>query len=209
MIEHLLVAGAKLRWGKPPTVPSVQDGAIQPSPTPANDMTYLGSTEDQPRGLFRRAPPVYQVPANTPVPHTWLDYISGRTAFVAQRSDVLTGFMSGCLIARGTYNGAMSVFHMGTVNDREVTRLVKTGFRTDLPGDTTGFYPQLAWSFNERDVIRLPDGTKPATEIIALVTSSGSFFSIMLCYCPNGEFMVGGIRRVPPLNRTRIMATLM
>jgi hypothetical protein len=47
-------------------------------------MTYLGSTQDQPRGLFRRAPRVYQVPPNTLVPHAWLDYISGSTAFVAQ-----------------------------------------------------------------------------------------------------------------------------
>ena len=203
MIENLLVAGARIRWQKPRTLGSANDGAIQPSINPANPMTYLGSTQDQPRGLFRRAPRVYQVPANTPVPHTWLDYISGSTAFVAQGSDVLTGFMSGCLIARGTYNGAMSVFHMGTVQDPDVTRLVKTGFRTDLPGNATGFYPAAAWSVNERVA------TGRYCEVIALVTSSGSFFSILLCQWPNNEWTVGGIKQVLPLNRTRIMANLM
>ena len=209
MIQHLLVAGAKISWRKPPTLGSPNDGAIQPSTNPANAMIFLGSTRDQPRGLFSRlfrpAPSGYRVPENTPVPHTWLDYISGRTAFLAQGSDVLTGFMSGCLIARGTYNGAMSVFHMGTTQDQEVTRLVKTGFRTDLPGDTTGFYPAAAWSDNERV------GTGQYTEVIALVTSSGSFFSILLCRPMHlyNEWTVGGIKQVPPLNRTRIMAKLM
>jgi len=203
MIENLLVAGARIRWTKPNTVAQAQDGSIVASVNAGNPMTYLGSTQAQPRGgLFHRAPRVYQAPANTPVPHTWLDYIPGRTAYVGQGHDVLTGFMSGCLIARGTYNGAMSVFHMGTVENPVATNLVKIGFRTDLPGNASGFYPAAAWTVGERAA------TGMATDIVALVTSAGSFYSILLCHGVN-EYIVGGIKKVPPLNRVAIMARLM
>jgi hypothetical protein len=202
MIENLLVAGARIRWTKPHTVAQAQDGTIVASVNGSNPMIYLGSTQTQPRGgLFRRAPQVHQVPPNTPVPHTWLDYIPGRTAYVGQGTDVLTGFMSGCLIARGTYNGAMCVFHMGTVENPAVTQSVKTGFRTALPGNATGFYPAAAWSVDERAA------TGRATDIIALVTSDGSFYSILLCHGTN-EYIVGGIKKVNPLNRGQLMARL-
>jgi len=203
MIETALVDGAKIRWQKPNTVAQNQDGTIVASVNPASQMTYLGSTQQQPRGgLFRRAPQVYRMPANTPLPHTWLDYITGRTAYVAQATDVVTGFMSGCLIARGTYNGAMSVFHLGTVMDPVATNLVKTTFRTQLPADATGFYPHAAWTYGERAA------TQKATDIVALVTSAGSFYSILLCH-DGHDYYVGGIKNVPPMNHVRVMASLM
>jgi hypothetical protein len=203
MIENALVEGARIRWQKPNTVPGTQDGTIVPSVNTANPMTYLGSTQPQPRGgLFRRAPRVYQMPVNSPIPHSWLDYITGRTARVVQGSDVVTGFMSGCLIARATWNGGMSVFHLGTVENPVATNLVKVAFRTQLPVNATGFYPHAAWSVAERTA------TGKATDILALVTSAGTFYSILLCH-GNNEYTVGGIKKVPPMNRVLLMASLL
>ena len=203
MIENALVAGAKIRWAKPNTVAQTQDGTIVRSVNGANAMTYLGSTQQQPRrGLFRRAPQAYQMPANSVIPHTWLDYITGRTAYIAQGMDVVTGFMSGCLIARGTYNGSMSVFHLGTVQNPVATNQVKATFRAQLPDNATGFYPHAAWTIAERSAFR------KATDIIALVTSAGSFYSIVLCHNGVNEFFVGGIKKVPPLPRAVLLNRL-
>lgn len=201
MIEQTLFAGVRIRWRKPNTVPQPQDGAIVPRVNNASTMIYLGSTQQQ-GGLFRRAPRGYQLPVNTTIPHSWLDYITGRTAYIAQGMDVLTGFMSGCLIARGTQNGGMKVFHLGTVENPEVTKKVKKTFRDQLPKDATGFYPHEAWSFNERAVF------KKATDIIALVTSAGAFFSMVLCHEGNGEFVVGGIKKMQPIARRGLLDRL-
>lgn len=205
MIENALVVGAKIRWMKPNVVNAPLDGEVVASVNPANQMTYLGSDLPKPKGgLFRKAAPRgYQMPVNTPLRHTWLDYIPGRTAYVTQGTDVLTGFMSGCLIARGTFNGNMSVFHLGTIQDPTVTRLVKTGLRTELPGNATGFYPADAFTVGERTA------TRKATDIIALVTGGGAFYSIMLCHGAANEYTIGGIKLVPPINRVRIMTKLM
>ena len=203
MIENALVAGAKIRWSKPNTVSQTQDGTIVPSVNNANRMTYLGSTQQQSRrGLFRRAPQVYRMPVNSVIPHTWLDYVTGRTAYITQSMDVVTGFMSGCLIARGTYNGNMSVFHLGTVQNPVATNQVKATFRTQLPLNATGFYPHDAWSINERSAFR------KATDIIALVTSAGSFYSIVLCHGSHNEFVVGGIKKVTPIPRAVLLNRL-
>lgn len=203
MIENALVEGAKIRWSKPNTVSQPQDGTIVPSVNGANRMTYLGSTQQQPQsGLFRRAPQVYQMPVNSLIPHTWLDYITGRTAYTAQGSDVVTGFMSGCLIARGTYKGSMSVFHLGTVQNPDATNQVKETFRRQMPINATGFYPHAAWSVNERSA------TRKATDIIALVTSAGSFYSILLCHGSNNEYVVGGIKKVLPIPRGTLLNRL-
>ena len=203
MIENLLVDGAMIRWRKPITVaPPAMDGAIAASVNAPSPMTYLGSTQAQPRrGLFNRAPRVYQVPPNTLVPHTWLDYITGRTAYVVQGTDVLTGFMSGCLIARGTYNNAMCVFHMGTVDiPPAVNQLVKTGFRNELPDNATGFYPHAAWLAHELEAVS--EAMNRAIQIIALVTSAGTFYSILLCYERNfGEWTVSYTHLTLPTNR--------
>ncbi|MEW8385125.1 MAG: hypothetical protein AB2704_24955, partial [Candidatus Thiodiazotropha taylori] len=181
MIEHALVADAKIRWQKPATVAQQQNGAIVQSVSGASAMRYNGTNQQQRRGLFRRPARVYQMPLNSPIPHTWLDYIPGRTAYVGQGTDVLTGFMSGCLIARGTYQGGMKVFHMGTVENQVINNQVKATFRAALPNDATGFYPADAWTVAERAA------TNKATDIIALVTSGGGFYSILLCHDGPGE----------------------
>jgi hypothetical protein len=199
MIELALVAGTAIRWQKPNTLSQAQDGAVVASVNGANTMMYLGNTPSK----GATAPKGYKMSANTPLPHTWLDYIAGRTAYVDQGTDVVTGFMSGCLIARGTHGGSMRVFHMGTIQNATVTNRVKATFRAQLPRDATGFYPAAAWSIAERA------NTKKATDIIALVTSGGSFFSILLCHGSSpSDFVVGGIKRVPPLSRSALLAKL-
>lgn len=202
MIETALVEGVRIRWAKPTTQAGGLDGDIVRNPRNFSPMTYLGNTQPQARGgMFNRAPQPYRMPANSTIPYSWLNYITGCTTYIEQNNDVLTGFMSGCLIARGTYDGKMSVFHLGTTQNPNVSKQVKANFRTQLPPNATGFYPHTAWSFNERAA------TGKATDIIALVSSGGSFYSILLCH-GNQEFIVAGIKKVPSLSRAKLMASL-
>ena len=204
MIEMALVEGTKIRWQKPPNPGQRPDGTIVPSVNAAGNMMYLGSTQQQPRrGLFRRrAPQVRQMPVNSLIPYTWLDYISGRTSYITQATDVLTGFMSGCLIARGIYNGSMTVFHMGTIENPTVNNLLKTTFRGQLPQNATGFYPHAAWSRQEQVAFGVTTG------VVALVTSAGSFYSICLHNKGSNNYTVLGIKKVPPIPRATLLIRL-
>lgn len=94
------------------------NGALVPSVMAANNLTYDGL--DGHRAVMD--PPLL-VNANAlglamraTVPHSWLDYAPGRTSHLQiGGNDILTGYMSGCLIARGTHLGVMSAFHVGTI----------------------------------------------------------------------------------------------
>ena len=189
MIEQALTAGASIRWRKPNVAAPSNDGTIVQSANPANGMTYLGGAQ-------------HRLPNNSAVVHTWLDYIPGRTSYTAQTTDVLTGWMSGCLVARGTYAGGMKVFHIGTVQNPLVSTLVKNTFSGQLPANATGFYPHAAWTINERQAFR------KATDILGLVTSSGGFYSVCLCHETGGKYSVGGIKKVPALQRATLLTRL-
>ena len=56
--------------------------------------------------------------------------------------DVLTGFMSGCRIARWREGGVTYVGHVGTVEaDAAANRAVKRSFAFSMPRGTTAFNP--------------------------------------------------------------------
>lgn len=214
MIEQYLRRGIVIRWNKPANVNGALDGAVVSSVGVATPMTYEGLDGHRealdPAFLLSQPSTIgYRMHAPLPAPYTWLDYAPGRTARVnAGGADVLTGYMSGCLIARGTFNGAMSAFHLGTIQDPTVSNLVKQTFRGQLPNDVTGFYPAAAWTAGERTIINSQCGGS-GTDIIALVTSAGSFYSIVLCHTRiMGEEVIGGIRQVPPLDRPSLLRHL-
>jgi hypothetical protein len=205
MIEQALVEGVKIRWSVPTQVLANRDGSIVQSVKPANPLIYLGKARQPSHRLFHGASQGYQIPVNSPIPHAWLDYNPGHTSYITQRMDVLTGLMSGCLIARGSYlgniaPGSIQVFHVGTIEKNNVNQCVKATFRMQMPVDTTGFNPAKAWSIPEREMINSRfNGV--GSEVIALVTSGGTFFSVLLCRTnPSNEYVVGGIKRVSPID---------
>ena len=211
MLEQHLRKGIIIRWNKPPNVNGALDGAIVNSVGAATPMTYEGLTGqlgalDSSLQLTQPSTLGYTMHAPLPAPYAWLDYAPGRTARVGLGGpDVLTGYMSGCLIARGTYNGVMSAFHLGTIENPAVTNLVKQTFRARLPHDATGFYPAAAWTVNERTTINSQcEGS--GTDILALVTPGGAFYSVVVCHTRvMGEEVIGGIKQVAALDRRELL----
>ena len=160
------------------------------------------------------------------LPYVWLDYAPGRIAHVPiGGNDTLTGYMSGCPIVRGTYGGAMSVFHVGTiVGNPGVNQIVKRRFAQNLPVDATGFNPAGAWTPGEVAAIQgsLGGATVATPNIFALVTTAGAFYAIvMFNVCHGGVggqwtnpagrryWCVGGKKLVPALSRVKLMAWLL
>lgn len=214
MLERYLKRGIVIRWNKPNNVNGPVDGAIVNSIGSATPITYIGlsgRTEALDSTFLLSQPSTMGYQMNSPLPasYTWLDYAPGRTARVnLAGTDVLTGFMTGCLIARGTYNGVLSVFHLGTVENPTVTNRVKQTFREQLPRDVTGFNPAAAWSVGEHANINSQCGGS-GTSVVALVTTSGSFYSVVLCNNRLlGEYTIGGIKQIPPIDRSVLLTRL-
>lgn len=216
MIEGHFRRGVRYLWNKPTDSPRVVDGALVDSVQVATPLVYDGMHEV----LAAVDPQLLQGNLNNilgfaqtgaQVPYTWLDYTPGRTARVpVGANDVLTGYMSGCLIIRGTHNGVMSAFHVGTVvGDAMANVKVKEYLILHLPHDATGFNPAGAWTPNEITAIRSNLRQTPAPNILALVTTAGAFYSILTFDLqlknsltdPAGRryVYVGGIKQVPAL----------
>jgi hypothetical protein len=117
--------------------------------------------------------------------------------------DVLTGFMSGCLVAAWTENGVRYVGHVGTVEANEqANQLVKQTFAAFMPQDTTGFFPLAAWDVGSEIVPRaskFKTGVTP--KVLGLVNTNGDFYSILLFMLGlNNDWCVGGIKKIPALH---------
>lgn len=227
MIEQYFKAGVRYLWNKPPDLNGPSNGNIVVSGVAANNLRYDGLDGHQaavdPLLLqVNVAGPVGLAMGNN-VPYTWLAYAPGRTARVQiGGNDILTGYMSGCLIARGTHGGAMNAFHVGTITgNRVVNQTVKQNFARNLPADATGFNPASAWTQAEIAARQghLGGGGVAQPYIFALVTAAGAFHSILMFNVSEGGlwnnpaglryWCVGGIKLVPALNRVRLMASLL
>jgi len=224
MIEQRFIAGIRFLWTKPNDSMGPANGAIVASTGVANNLTYDGLDGHKAavsNALLTGAP--IGMAMGTNVPHAWLDYAPGRTSRLQIGvNDILTGYMSGCLIIRGTHSGAMSAFHVGTiVGNAAVNKKVKDSFARDLPADATGFNPAGAWNPGEiaNKQIALGGGTVATPNILALVTTTGAFYSVLMFNVLDGGswtnpagiryWCVGGIKQVPAINRVGLMASLM
>jgi hypothetical protein len=230
MIERYFRSGVRFLWRKPPdnTGGGGELGAIVPSTGGATPLIYDG-LDGHPAAIDPLLPRntnaahVIGIAKGANVPYAWLDYAPGRTARRAiGGSDILTGRMSGCLIARGVSSGAMSAFHLGTVTDDEaLNRTVKQDFGGALPQDVTGFFPDRAWSEGEVAITqgRL-GGNAGAAAIFGLITAAGTFHSILMFQVeepgvgwttPAGQhfWCVGGIKAVPALTRIQVGGELL
>jgi len=200
MIEKYLKLGVRFRWNKPNNVDGPRDGTVVDSIRATAPLTYIGLGEVVDPILMQVHVSTLGLQMNSPVQHQWLDYTPGRTARIATGPyDVLTGFMSGCIIARWTDRGATYVGHVGTVEaDPAANRLVKRKFAFAMPPDTTGFNPFAAWV---AELPGLAGRFRPAKipEVCALVTTQGHFYSVVMFRDGPNLWYCGGIKRVPPI----------
>src|ERR1044071_5934909 len=113
MIEKYFQLGVRFRWQKPSNVDGPRDGKLVDSVRATTPLTYIGLGEVLSPTLLTTHVSTLGLQMHMPVQHQWLDYAPGRTARVPIGPyDVLTGFMSGCIIARWTDRGTTYVGHI-------------------------------------------------------------------------------------------------
>lgn len=202
MIEKYLKLGVRYRWTKPPNVDGPRDGSIVNSIRSTAPLTYIGLGEVVDPALMTIHVSQIGLQINVPIQHQWLDYTPGRTARVPIGPyDVLTGFMSGCIIIRWTERGVTYVGHVGTVeSDAAVNRSVKRAFASAMPPDTTGFNPAAAWDLNELSQITQKFKIPKVPVICALVTTLGKFYSVVMFIDGPDEWYCGGSKQVRPIS---------
>jgi hypothetical protein len=185
MIERYFVKGARFKWNAPGAVSDqVRDGSIVVTPpTPPGVMTYVGMDGDiVDFGLPNVTTMGFTM--NMVLNYTWLSYVLGRTAKVGTPADVLTGFMSGCLIATWTDPGGRWVGHIGTVEtvgkNESPNCDVKLEFSTAMPNNVRGYNPAAAWGPEDIAPLMTSVKGKPIVKVVSLVTSTSDFYSLLM-----------------------------
>lgn len=212
MIEKYFIPGLLVKWSAP--AGSVNfDGQIILSPNVQADPMIC----DGVGYLFNAMSPSLSslgLTKGKTIPYKWLVYSEGQTTKrMLAAGDVLTGFMSGCCIATWT-DGGRWVGHIGTTNARpEVNTILKRNFLSRMPRDTAGFFPAEAWPeapqkamdvMNAMKIMKEPL-TSVVPRIVALVTTGGEFYSILLLQLGGpvvGQatlYCVGGIKKIAPI----------
>lgn len=207
MIEKYLKLGVRYRWMKPQNVDGPRDGRLVDSIRPTSPLTYIGLGEVVAPELLTTHVSRIGLQLNTPIQHKWLDYTPGRTSRVPIGPyDVLTGFMSGCIIARWSERGVTYVGHVGTIEPKNnpANRVVKRAFAFAMKRGATGFNPVLAWDYDE--LLQLGSRFKSfkAPKICALVTTRGECYSVVMFDDGAGEWYCGGAKRVDPISHDEL-----
>lgn len=208
MIEKYFRAGIRYKWTKPNDSIGVLDGTMVDSKQAATPLIYDGLDGQLLDPLLRQVHvSTLGLSMRVPIQYAWLDYAPGRTARLPIGPyDVLSGYMSGCIIAHWTDKGIRCAGHVGTMERPDVDRLVKRTFAFAMPKDTKGFDPFRAWPTSEiADIARQVKPTKaepfrPQQKILALVTTHGEFYSILMLSHPNHAWCAAGIKKVPPID---------
>jgi hypothetical protein len=214
MIERYFVKGALFNWAAPTAISTQpKDGSIVVSTSVNAPMFYVG-LDDQ--VVDHSLPNVMTLGLrkNMGITYTWLNYIHGRTAKIAATGDVLTGFMSGCIIATWTDGGGRWVGHVGTIesvgkNDPP-NSTVKNTFAQAMPQNVTGYNPASA--FDALDIMPLMSKMRgtPSCQVLSLVTSTGQFYSILLMerMTERGIWICAGNKQVPALGHDALSRLL-
>lgn len=222
MIEKYFRAGVRVKWRMPAPVYQAMDGAIVDSTSATPPMTYDGLdgqlVDPALRGILHVS--TLGLSMRMQIRYAWLDYNLGRTARVPIGPyDVLTGPMSGCLITHWNHRGINFVGHVGTVDDRPVVnKTVKRIFSRAMPMNTRGFNPAGAWGYAESAQLQRSFRTPPSAKVVALVTTRGVFYSILMLGLQidareqgiqvGYDWCVGGIKQVEPLGRDALYLEL-
>jgi hypothetical protein len=212
MIEKYFMLGVRFKWTCPPADPGkTKDGSvIDNPPRGASAMVYDGMDGE----LYNLALPHAKTVGLTMgmnIPYSWLVYAHGHTTRLSATSDVLTGPMSGCLIASWTDQGSRYVGHVGTVEANEkLNQQVKEVFARTMPQNTTGFNPANAWDFTEIKQKMGKFKKMPSPKILALVTSANEFYSVLLFMLQGGttQWCSGGIKKIQPMNYQALKTAL-
>ena len=219
MIEKYFELGVRLRWTKPAdVVPALQDGAIVDSTRAAGAMIYDGLDTVISPQLRMMNVSTLGLQMRMPIQHVWLDYTHGKTARLPVGPyDVLTGFMSGCIIARWQERGVTYAGHIGTVTGQDqISRQVKRTFSFAMPRGTTAFDPSSA--FSNADLFQISRQFTPERMVVvmALVTTRGVFYAVAMCPMnsalppsANTEWCVGGIKQVQPIQHDQLKLQLL
>jgi hypothetical protein len=136
------------------------------------------------------------------IQYAWLDYAPGRTAKLPMGPyDVLTGYMSGCIIAQWSDRGVNYAGHVGTIDSRpDVNRPLKRTFAFAMAKDAKAFNPLGAWQPQEIGALVSKIQPGPDPRIFGLVTTRREFYSVLMLSMPGNEWCVGGIKSVPPMH---------
>lgn len=203
MIEKYFLKGARLKWICPKEeTTKPRDGSIMLNPQRAPSPMIYDGMDGELINLTHAS--TVGLKMRMTIDYKWLCYATGRTTKISTTGDVLTGFMSGCYITSWTGEGKNWVGHIGTVvGDLAVNNKVKSIFAASMPQNTRGFEPASAWSFAEISQLIMKFKSPPSTKIMALVTSNKQFYSIIMLSIAglnNTEWVVGGIKKVPPIS---------
>ncbi len=211
MIEKYFKLGVRFRWTKPQNVDGPRDGRLVDSIRPTAALTYIGLGEVVDPALMAVHVSMIGLQMNRQIQHQWLDYTPGRTARLPIGPyDVLTGFMSGCIIARWKDRGVNYIGHVGTVeSDAAANRLVKRAFAFAMPRGTTGFNPAAAWNFSELSQIIQKFHAPKVPNICALVTTQGEFYSIVMFSDGANEWYCGGAKRIQPISHDALKMSML
>lgn len=223
MLETKLRKGVCINWRVPGALDTGRDGRFHRRTLAPNPLRYEGLAGDvssMDPVLLTMAPSAFGLMKGVNIPHKWLDYRLGATARTRLAGqDVLTGFMSGCVIAMWTdVGGVRWVGHIGTIeSDAAVNQRVKAHAEANMPANATGFDPSAAWPpgdrataiINARKNMPIDHNNGGVPRVVALVTSGGAFFSILLMtYKSQDDYIVLGTRPVAPMLRAQLTARL-
>jgi hypothetical protein len=229
MIESYFQKGVRLRWTPPGSDASgSRDGSIIKNPPRAPcPMVYDGVDGELVRFASVRVK-TSGLTKGTPIPYSWLAYCPGHTSKLQlSGNDVLTGFMSGCLVVLWADHDGRWVGHIGTdVDNPAASQRVKLAFVRVQPPNTTGFDPAAAWGAGDIGPLLASFRVRPDHKVLALVTSGGEFYSVLLLNlresrpeglaagsarvgqdigppvrnAPSNLWCVGGVKRVPAMS---------
>jgi len=213
MIEKYFIPGVRLKWVKPRDFTGgAMDGSLVDCPAGQETPMIYDGMDGELQGFSPVNVTALGFRMNMPISYSWLSYAPGRTARrMRVAGDMLTGYMSGCLITDWSENGMRYVGHIGTIDGNAVVNArVKSAFAGAMPSQTRGFNPAGAWTRGEITPLMLKFKGGAQERIFALVTSSGDYYAILMFLLvgkPN-EWCVGGIKKVPPMNRAALHAHL-
>ncbi|MCX6252071.1 MAG: hypothetical protein NTX61_15145 [Bacteroidetes bacterium] len=214
MIERYFCKGIRVKWNCPKAyVGGAMDGSIINDPVQVRaPMLYDGI--DPALGLTLPHVSTMGLNIGMPINFAWLNYVHGHTSRrLLSAGDVLTGPMSGCLIAEWTDRGMRWVGHVGTVVGSDaINKKVKQQIGIALPTQARGFYPDKEWGGADIPPLQsqIQSFDKFARfEIFALVTTTCDFYSILMFHLGGDKWCVGGCKKVAAKNALELRGTLL
>ena len=216
MIENYLKMGIRLKWTKPRDGIFSTTGDVVPSTQAPNTMKYDGLDGElrNPQFMVTHVSAIGLVMGQA-ISHDWLDYLPGGTATkLVGGQDILTGWMSGCLIAKWTSPTGTYVGHVGTIdNNPTANQLVKNKFRPHLVPGMTGFNPLADWPNNDITPLMLKFKVPPENHVLGLVTNTGEFYSVLIFGIranlgTTAEWCIGGIKKANTLSYPQLQSLL-